>query len=89
MGFHTKSFKKLINNLSFSNLLVGEGPLAKPCPIKFIAMSLQSRICKLQKEAKVLLFRGKIQNYVQKMLELEQLRSQQPSGIIFPQQAWN
>ncbi len=52
-------------------------------------MNLQSRICKLQKEAKVLLLRGKVQNYVQKMLELEQLRSKQASGIIFPQQAWN
>jgi len=52
-------------------------------------MSIQSRICKLQKEAKVLLFRGKVQSYVRKMLELERLKSQTAKGIIFPQHAMN
>jgi len=52
-------------------------------------MKLQSKICKLQKEAEVLLMRGKLQSYVRKLLELEQLRSQTPEGLIFPQQALN
>lgn len=52
-------------------------------------MALQRKICKLQKEAKVLLIRGKISRYVQKLMELEKLRSQTPKGILFSQQAMN
>ncbi len=47
------------------------------------------RICRLEKEVKVLLRRGKIQSYVRKMMELERLKSQTANGIIFPQHAWN
>jgi hypothetical protein len=52
-------------------------------------MSLQGRICKLQKEAKVLLIRGKISHYIQKLMELEQARAQTKQGILFPKQAMN
>lgn len=52
-------------------------------------MSLQSKICKLQKEAKVLLIRGKLSCYIKKLMELENLRSQTKYGVIFPQQALN
>lgn len=52
-------------------------------------MSINSKICKLQKEAKVLLFKGNLESYVRKMLELEKLKSQTPQGIIFPQHAMN
>ena len=52
-------------------------------------MSLQSKICKLQKEAKVLLFRGKLSSYVKKIMELEKLKEQTSRGIIFPQHAMN
>lgn len=52
-------------------------------------MTLQGKICKLQKEAKVLLIRGKINHYIQKLMELEQARSQTKGGILFPHQAMN
>ena len=52
-------------------------------------MTLQRKICKLQKEAKVLLIRGKVSQYIQKLVELEQARDQTKQGILFPQQAMN
>jgi hypothetical protein len=56
---------------------------------KDLLMSLQKKICKLQKEAKVLLLRGKISRYVKKLMELEQLRAQEPGKGLFPQNAMN
>ena len=52
-------------------------------------MSLQRKICKLQKEAKVLLIRGKISHYVKKLMELEKVRSQTRGKGLFPQHFMN